>query len=334
MIATASELLEALEARGLVPQGSSMRAGAAAQPDRPWFVGFLLGAAGWFAGLFLVAFLVLAMFKANSGGAALVVGIVLIASAWGLFFVDREGAFLTQLALALSVAGQFAALFGLAESVFKSSSGANGIAGMALAALVLQVALVVAMPSRLHRTMSTLFACAAWALLVRYGLWDRSASGTPVSAGSLPLALLGWAIAWPPIGALLLYLIRTEPAWMARGHREVLRAASVGLIVALAVATLASDPFDALPWLGSGGRKDGWLALWPLLSAIAALAALAAAFALGQRALAALCIAAALAHLSHFYYAMGTTLVLKSALLAGMGAMLLAGARALKRGAS
>jgi uncharacterized membrane protein len=45
----------------------------------------------------------------------------------------------------------------------------------------------------------------------------------------------------------------------------------------------------------------------------------------------AVCVVAALLHLSHFYYTMGTTLLIKSATLLVLGAALLAGAHVLKR---
>jgi uncharacterized membrane protein len=104
--------------------------------------------------------------------------------------------------------------------------------------------------------------------------------------------------------------------------------------VALALATLLSEPFALFEWGDSASVRSGWLAIWPILSVFAALGALAAAFALGERGLAAVCIACALAHLSHFYYAMGGTLVVKSLALLALGAVLLAAAQGLRRKAA
>ena len=84
-------------------------------------------------------------------------------------------------------------------------------------------------------------------------------------------------------------------------------------------------PFGNAQQAGSGG-----FSVWPLLSAIGALAALAAAFALGSRGLSAVCVIAALLHLSHFYYAMGTSLLVKSVTMVALGAVLLYGARQLR----
>ncbi len=327
MIDTPLELLRELRALGLVAAGADPVLASPA-PGRPWYIGLMLGIAGWVAGVFLLIFAFM-LFKLDSGVGAVIAGAVLIAAAWGLFAVDRDGAFVSQLALALSIAGQFALLFGLGD-VFK---GTHEIAGVALVALVLQAILIAVMPNALHRTMSALFACTAWALLVRYGLWDQSPWGTRSAANAeLPfgLALAGWAIAWLPVGGVLYLIVRREAEWMARGLQALVRPAAAGVILGLAIGTLLSQPFESFPWMSETAAGRGGLALWPLLSAFAALGALAAAFALGRRGLTAVCVIAALVHLSHFYYAMGAPLLAKSATMIVLGALLLYGAHRLK----
>ena len=106
--------------------------------------------------------------------------------------------------------------------------------------------------------------------------------------------------------------------------------ALAGVIVGIAFATLASEPLESFRWWGNAPVRQDWLALWPLLSAGAALAAVAASFALGSRALMGACIAAVLLHVSHFYYALGTSLLLKSLLALAMGVALLIAARRLR----
>jgi hypothetical protein len=330
MIASREELVRELAARGLAAAGGAPAASAEPSPGRPWYVSLLLGTAGWFAGIFVLIIAAM-LFHPDKGPTAFILGAVLLAAAWGLFKVDRDGAFVSQLALALSIAGQFAVIFGLGENLFR---GSNGIAAIALGALVLQAALVVAMPNRLHRTMSALFACLAWAVFVRYGLWDdapfpgRGRGKPPPSFG---LALAGWAIVWLPLAGVLYIAIRREAEWMARGWQAVVRPAAVGVIVAVAVTTLVSQPFETFPWVSHGEPGAGGRAIWPLLSATAALGALVAAFALGHPGITWLCVAAALAHLSHFYYAMGTTLLTKSLTMIAAGVILLWTARSMGR---
>jgi hypothetical protein len=331
VIATREVLVEALRARGLVT-GEPVAAAPGRDGDRPWYIGLLLGTAGWFAGIFALVFVFL-LFRPTSGEAAFVFGPVLLGAAWAMFRVDRDGAFASQLALALSVGGQFAVLFCVHALFFKERTS---IASVAFTALVLQAALVLAMPSRLHRTMSTFFACIAWAVFVRYGLWDHPGWGgynkAPVEPPSLALALAAWAIVWVPVGALLFALVRREPAWMAASRQALVRPVITGLIAGLAAATLVSHPFDSFMWWSAAHAREGWLALWPMLSAFAALGALVAAHAIGSRGLIGVCVVAALAHASHFYYAMGTSLLVKAITMLVLGAVLLGAAHHLRKG--
>jgi len=257
-------------------------------------------------------------------------GALLLAAAWGLYKVDRDGAFVSQLALALSIAGQCLALFGVGEILLKGVS--REFTGIAFLALLLQLGLIVVMPNSLHRTMSALFACTAWALLVRFGLWDHSVTWSNASAvtPSHAFAAGGWAVSWLPIAAALYIVVRREPEWMERGWQAIVRPAATGLILGLAVTTLLSYPLDVFPFGHAQQAGRGGFSVWPLLSAIGAIAALAAAFALGSRGLSAVCVIAAFLHLSHFYYAMGTSLLLKSVTMVALGALLLYGARQLR----
>lgn len=296
--------------------------------DRPLAISLLLGASGWVAGLFMLAF-VAALFRPDSTAQAAFCGITLLAAAWGLFKVDGDGAqvFVAQLALALSIAGQCLVLYAM-------SGDAHGIEPIANAALVLQVALALVMPNRLHRTLSTLFACIAWALTVRFALLgspDFGMRGDAVRiAPSLALAIVAWLVAWLPVVVALWWLIRRGAAPTLQRWQGVVQPIVTGFIIGLAFATIASQPFESWRWWGGGEVAAGGLVLWPLLSALGALAAVAAAFARHQRGLMSVCIVAALLHVSHFYYALGTSLVVKSLLMLAMGGAALIAARALR----
>jgi hypothetical protein len=331
MIASADDLMRELHARG-VPTGDPVRDPPAhPDADRPWYIGFLLGVSGWVAGIFVLVFIFM-LFQLRSPASALIIGVVLLVAAWGLYRVDRDGAFVSQLALALSVAGQLTLLFGLQGVLFKES---RTIAGLAFVAVVLELTLIAAIPNGLHRTMSTLYACSAWALFVRYAIWDEPRfdlfGGGTRPGPPIGLALLGWAIAWLPVAWALHQAIRREPSWMATGHRAIMRPVCTGLIVGLAIATLVSYPLDTFSWGGPAQHSRNWLALWPLLSVFAALGAMAAAVGLGSRALLAVSIVAALLHVSHFYYTMGISLLAKSVTMLLLGVVLLGAAHYVKR---
>ncbi len=296
-----------------------------AASGRPLAISLLLGVSGWFAGIFMLIFVAL-LIHPDGAGAAAITGAALLAAAWGLFMVAHDGAqvFVAQLALALAIAGQCLVVYAM-------SSHAKGIGPIAAAALVLQVVLALVMPNRLHRTLSTLFATIAWALTVRFVLFDAHADwhrDLP-RVTALPAASGGWLLTWGPVAAALWWALRNETAWAARGWAALAQPLTTGLVASLAFATLASQPLEEMRWFG-GDANAGSLALWPLLSALAALGALAAAFAQRRRALMALCAIAALLHVGCFYYALGTPLLLKSLLMLAMGVACIVAARVLR----
>lgn len=298
-----------------------------AMPERPLAISLLLGMSGWAAGGFLLIFIAL-LFDADSAGQAAILGTLLLVAAWGLFRFDREDRqiFVVQLALALSIAGQCLVLYAM-------SKDADGVVPVAFAALVLQTVLALAMPNRLHRTLSTLFATIAWALTLRFTLFGEHTHIYPADgrqAASLTGALAVWLLTWAPVAAALWWAIRSETAWVVRGWAPLLRPIVTGLIVSLAFATTASYPLESIQWFGNGKAGAGNLALWPLLSSLGALGALTAAFALRQRALMAMCVVAALLHVGCFYYALGSSLLVKSLLMLAVGSLLIVAARILR----
>ncbi len=326
-----AELLAALAARGYLAAGERAHTCAddGIRVDRPWFVSLLLAASAWLAGVFMLVFIAIA-FRPDLDRDFVPIGIALLAGAWGLFRVGRDaGSFATQFGLVMSIAGQFALLFGLETGWFRNF---HGPLALAACAFVIQSALLVVMPNRLQRTLSCVFACAAWAIMVRCALWDgdswRSARALPGETTALGAALSAWIACWIPVAALLVAALRSEASWMAAARQSLMRPLCSGLVVGLAWGTLLSQPFDEFTW---NATHDGGLALWPLLSLLAATGALAAAFALRSTALTGACVVAALLHVSQFYYVLGVSLLAKSLTMLALGGLALMAARRLKR---
>lgn len=339
MIDSAPDLQLALQERGLVQEDSLVRhTSSLPKTERPWFITLLLGASGWVAGLFLLVFIGLVVHPRQAAG-ALATGLVLIVVAWGLFKFDRKGIFVSQLALALSIAGQIILVYGLAvglDELFESMHSARPIALILFFTLLLQAVMALIMPNPLHKTLSTLVACIAWAFSVRFGLFGETNfrfGDSATLAPPLGLTLTSWALAWSPVVALIYTLVRTEASWMARGWQPVIRPILTGLIIGLAYATLASHPLEVFHWWGNATplAQQNWLALWPMLSALGSLGALLSAFAMGSRALVGACVLAILAHLSHFYYELGTSLLIKALIMLVMGSVMLLAAHVLSK---
>lgn len=290
---------------------------------RPWYVSLVLGGAGWLASLFTLLF-VFMLFQPDSAVGAAVLGAIMLAAGFGLYGADRDNAFFEQLALALSLAGQLALMYAVADAT-------ESAVMVAAFTTVLSVSMVRWLPDPFAKMLSTFFACVAWALVVRLGWWGENLFEQGRFAVALLPALVGWFLIWVPIGVALHALIAREAQWMATPSRRVARPALTGLMLALSVGTWASEPFAALPWVTPPSEVPvNWLTLWPLLGVAAALFAGVCAFRLRHRAMIGVAIAGALLHLIQFYYLLGVSLVVKSYIMVALGVALLLTARALR----
>jgi uncharacterized protein DUF4401 len=327
---SAADLIAAMRERGLIPADAP--APMAAPEDRPWFISLLLGLAGWLAGIFALVFIGI-FFDVEKPGQLLYVGLALLLVAWGLYFASRAMVFLDQLALALSIAGQF----GVAVFFFDKLRDALPIM---TAILGLQLALFVLMPDRIARTISAFFASLAWVYVVRFAL--RPGQGENIFFDSNPAFTLPrfgdwtlpieWLLTWAPLIALLAWLMRTETRWMARGTADFARPAITGLLLGLALGGIGAEPFASLAvGIDEIGLQFHWYALFPLLSIGLALFAAYGAFKQRSSALTGVAVVAALAHLGRFYYLYGTTLTWKSVIMLFTGIGLLATATLLAR---
>lgn len=315
---TAAELKdELLRRRLLEPSANDVPAAA---HDRPWFISVVLGASGWLAGVCVLVF-VATLFRPESTGAIALAGLVLLAAAFGLYAVDRDSQFFDQFALALSIAGQFAFVWALYDATRSEAVTAALICA-------LQILLLFVMPNFFAKLLAAFFACCAWALAVRFGWWGWSVEGTREEA--LGPALIGWFVLWLPVVGALHALIGNESRWMAGAAQTIARAALIGLLVSLSLATWISEPLGSLTFWESHERTN-WMALWPLLGAIGALVAAVYAFQLRSRALIGIASVGASLHIGQFYYLLGLSLLIKSCIMLAVGVLALLAATWLQR---
>ncbi len=340
---TRAALWERLQKAALV-EGSLPEAGDASSP---WFIRVMLGFAGWLGALFLLGFVGAAFaFVFRSAASMVVVGAGACVAAVVIFRAAPKSDFMAQFGLAGSLAGQALLLFGFA-GLFHDFSPTQ----FAWCFLLQEAALFVLIPNFLHRVLCALGgALAANWLLLDAGLaafapaavtaaflaawlseFELDRHGPLLRAGGYGLAIAAVVTAVLHGGLWLGWLARQghgapvggDPVeWLGRG-------ASALVLVAAVVALLRREGLA----LGSGQGRVG-LAAALILGAASfkapgvgpAVAILVVGYANGNRVLAGLGIFALLGYLSHYYYALQSTLLFKSGLLVATGIALL-GAR-------
>lgn len=333
-----------LSAKGLV-QGELPGQAHLAQA---WYIRAMLMAAGWLGALFLFSFVgALFAIVMQSGVAALLFGAGILAGARWLMKWPEGGDFAEQFALAAALAGQTLCIFGL----FDVLPGSGVTRWLLIAAF--EVALIVWMPSYLHRAFCTLAAVVALSIALHdlrgatastaivatafAAVWMHEESwagvrGTPwepVGVG-LALALALWDVPQLLVGSLGSW----SNAWAAQGIlwqagkvaqwlialvlcAKLLR--RTGLMAdssAFRVVMVCVAMLGALTWFASG--------------LVPALMVLAVGFSSGHRFLFGLGLLALAGFLSGYYYTLQETLLFKSVVLTVTGVVLLV-ARSLMR---
>lgn len=331
-------LWQQLQQRGLVegdlpasPPGTS-----------PWYVRTMMGAAGWIGALFLLGFVGAGFFGIwNSVATSLIVGVVLCAGAWLLFRIARASDFAAQFGLATSIAGQVLFIAGLFRA-FNMQSPAPYL----LIALF-EAALVAMMPHFLHRLLSGWSAMLALALaLGAYGMPSLAPGIAATIAAVIWLNETRWLAhdgLLRPLGygitlALLqfegLSLFQEFNRWMWSGSTLVVMpqytyfigAAMTGIVLLMtALHLLAREGIDVTS-RAAPAAIGATLALAVLAAFAPGLASavliLVLGFAAGNRILMGLAAVALLGFISHYYYQLDTTLLMKSLVLAVTGVVL------------
>lgn len=332
---TLHEVLAELQRGGLIAEVPPPL--APVPPATPWYVRVMAGFGAWLGGVFLLGATVgLFAALAKSPGGLMVIGLLLLGAAFGIYRAARDIEALQQFALAFSMAGQLAVAFGIEELMHWRTEP------MAWFVCLMQIALVIVMPHALHRFMSALFA----AIAMYIGLQAAHAA----ALGALVLAPL---VAW---------LWHSEPKWVAAGRRDLLQPVAYALALALLFweAPLSASwlfgyggdtwrfavprflapmayGFTCVALAGTVARElaprvwSYWAAAVALVCAAAALApglvaallVLLLGFAAGRRVLVGMALLAAIWYLGAYYYRLQITLLEKSGVMLATGAVLI-----------
>ncbi len=332
-------LWQKLQAGGLVegnlPRGNEI--------DSPWYIRVMLGFAGWIGSLFLLGFVGAGFaFVMKSALAALVVGVCISGGAFALFRFKRETDFITQFSLAVGLAGQMLLIFGLSKLFDGQDSTLFG------AAFVVEVILTVLMPNFIYRVMSSMAAMLALSLsLNSLGVFGIATAVTAAAFAWIWLQetrLVKFSALYRPVGyglalSLLLYRVNIlwgRGLWWHRSRHAVnwIEIYSPWLSLALVAVTFFAVVFILLKRMDiaaasrTGSTVFAGATLVMAASVVApgiapALLVLIVGFAVCSRVMIGLGLLAMGGFLSNYYYMMQSTLLTKSMLLFGLGALLL-----------
>lgn len=346
---TRQQLWETLRTRSLV-EGDLPPIDSDASP---WFVRVMLGVAGWVGALFLLAFVGTALaFVFRNSEAALVIGVLSCVAAYFIFRTAKNNDFGTQFGLAVSLAGQAMVIFGLADSFkfrFNDASFYFLVFGF-------EVILALLLPNFIHRVLASGGAMVALALaLAKLGIYGIAPGIAAACCALIWLDARNWAhngALWRPIGyglALALVQIDTfhlfgvhawrfwsngEPGWWLQYAPWIGAALVTVVLLYTACSLLAREGIAVASATGAAAFTAAILAGVLSLSApgvATSILILLLGFASGNRVLMGLGLLALGGFLSHYYYQLHQTLLVKSMVLAASGIVLLAVRLALQK---
>jgi hypothetical protein len=341
--ANRQELWQALRAQGMVDGELP----AQQTVSSPWFVRVMLGIAGWIGALFLLgAFGAIFAFLWKSALLSLLFGAGICVAAYMLFRAAGGNDFGTQFGLAVSIAGQVLVIYGLSELLQADSLP------VFLSIAAFQAALAYLIPNALHRLLTSGGAVLALTLaLTKLGIPGLAGACAAAALAWVWLAPQRWAVQgslWRPIGyGIALALVQVDIFHLFgfrpfRLHDSALLlqlSPWIATLLMTAVLAWASRQLlqrqDIAPHSGIGMAAIGAAVLAGLISVAApgvdiALLVLVLGFAAGNRILMGLGVLSLLGFISHYYYQLQQTLLIKSLVLAATGIVLLAIRWALK----
>lgn len=321
----------------------------------PWYIRAMQGIAGWLGALFLLCFVGIALWSGMDESGLIPVGLFNCIVAWLLFQHLQRNEFMAQFALAISLAGQMMFVIGLSLALNLHEPSAQLFWGLA----IFEMSLALLLPNTIHRVFSACAAMISLSFALGYaGIYELVPALAAAMFAVIWLNEIRWAAyahILQPIGygltfALLLlaggrlyfydiwglfgygYYDEQTIKWLAAPWL-----CTVGLSVVCfgAVYQLLqraqiklTDKVGITAFFGAALLS---MLSWWAPTIVIALLIMVVGFSAGNRVLLGLGIAALCLFLSHYYYQLQLTLLMKSGVLAFTGVILLLARLALNR---
>ena len=335
---TVQEVLEQLALTGdfdleRLPEVKATLTAAALESSTPWYIHGLVGLSAWIAAVCFIAFLAITEIITSETGAT-IAGVIFGVAAVALKRLAPRSIFWGQLALALSLAGQALFIFGIGTQL-------DSVAATAFIIVILEIVLIAIYPDVLHRFLSTLIICgAAVALCYDWEIQNAihvlilllAAATLFIWENEAYLTTSRWAELYRPVGygvtvalLALLSLSVTDDTEIERWWLSAVGLLALLLVLEYLILTESGlnlrDP--VVLWLAGGTLTLIWPA-WQTPGILGAILVLLVGFRCGNRLLLGLAAIFLAFFVIIFYYNLELTLLAKSLMLMGSGAIILA----------
>jgi hypothetical protein len=337
-MANMKTVIEALMAEGyLPPEKQAELAGLLANEEASttWYIQAAVGISAWIAALFIIGFIVSGVILTQSALAYSITGLIFCAAAVGVKHLFSRSIFAGQLTLAISLAGQGLFVAGV-------YLGTESLLATCLITILMEAALILLYPGKLHRFISALILLGA-ILTLLYAEWEMYEATHLLVILLMSLAILIWhedtyfvTLGLHPLSrplgyaaTLTLFGLLLPSVIYQLNYVKYWWISTLGLLVATLILFIFLIPGRGslnfsltVTAATAGGVVILGLITWQTPGILASLTLLLLGFWRGHRLVWGLAVAFLAFFIAAFYYNLTLSLYEKSLILVGSGALL------------
>lgn len=183
---------------------------------QPWYIRSMIGFGAWLASLLFISFVLGVSLVTTKGGFVVIGGLGIAGAVFMRYSLDND--FTNQAALAMNLAGQVLLAIGITQ--YQSSTD---LETLLIILIIINAVLIPIYRDRIFRFLATVFITGAFVVLLY--IWKSQATLAFLS----PLLALG-----------LLWMVMSEDRFTVKGHDELTRPLTTGLMISIFGITLLS----------------------------------------------------------------------------------------------